>query len=130
MTSSNPIINVGSFFLFVAIVGAVALRYAIKGPEQDRLQPSMIFTEAATHLTNIGPADLENSAFLGDVLKVVAANRRKLPPPAGKVVDGEIVMLTEDQAREIAKEDEVALKPTLPSYEGPSANEPLDTSGH
>jgi hypothetical protein len=128
MASSNPIVTLGSFFLFVGIASVVTIRYLWKGPEQDRLQPSMVFTEASAHLTNIGPAEVENLPFFREFVRLAAEHRQALPLPSGKVVDGEVVMLTEDQAREIAREDQRALKPVSPSQPG-SSEEPAEELG-
>jgi hypothetical protein len=118
MTARNETIATGSFFLFVGIVIAVGLRYAVNGPENDRSQPSILVTQAETHLTNIGMSEIEHSPGVRELLfQVVAAGRRALPPPTGTVIHGEIQYLTEAQKREIAKQDEAALEPLVQSDE-------------
>lgn len=113
----NTLILNGSFVMFLGLATFVGCRYLWKGPEHERAQPFMSFTQLETHLGNIEPSALEQPG-LRELVLFAAANRRALPPPEGIILGSSsdptaVKPLSDDEARDIAIHDEAAVNPEL-----------------
>ena len=115
------------FVLFAFLAVIVAFRYVVKGPESDRGQPAVTVSHHQVSILNIEPAVMSSQDFI-DFVKVIAAYRRPLPPPAG-VIDGpasdlnSIREITPEEAEELRRQDAL-LAP--PMQQGSASPEPME----
>jgi hypothetical protein len=109
-------------YLFCIVLAVVSLivvgRYALKGPEADRGQPTVSFS----HQDNRMQAQFVNIDLTGDVARLLHAiiNRRPLPPPSG-VLEGlasdpnaTIRQVDPEAAQLLAREDSRLDASTIP----------------
>jgi hypothetical protein len=75
-----PIVAYLASGLFALCVIVVLLRYAVKGPEQDRAQPSLTYSPQQLQIVNMDPAAMESLA------NMMVHGRQPLPPAAGILV--------------------------------------------
>ncbi len=74
---SYAIVAYGSAFLVAVLVGVVAVRFAIKGPEAEHALPAVTFAGNQFQLINIDQATAE------DLVRFAIRNRKALPLPSG-----------------------------------------------
>src|SRR5438034_6542039 len=105
---SYPIVAYGAGSLVAFEMLVVVLRYAIKGPEADRVQPTLtIVHSSAQQVVELRNVDAEEMAAL---LRLAARFRRPLPLPAGVVRGsaadpGAIVEITREEATALLRQD-------------------------
>lgn len=104
--------------VLVVLILAVAGRYALKGPEADRIQPTVSFS----HQDNRMQAQFVNIDLTRDVTSVIHSvlNRRPLPPPSG-ILEGSasdpnatIRQIDHEAAQLLAAEDSRLNTSTIP----------------
>lgn len=119
--------------VFVLLLGSVLVRYQVKGPESELLQPSL----SLTHQDNRVQAQFVNfdvqqamSAQMMSILQAVLS-RRPLPAPSamieGSASDPKAFRpITIEMAQTLKEQDSQLLPPTIPpvppSAEGPNSN--------
>lgn len=104
-----PLIIYGSFFIFCALALAVVYRFHRHGPEVDRQQPIITFSQTETSIFNIEPSSMDVDEFRELVMYVVK-HRKELPLPTG-VIEGRasdpksIRVISREEAKRVAEED-------------------------
>ncbi len=103
-----PIVAYGFALLVGVQVLVVVVRYAIRGPEADRLQPTLTIVHSGAQqmvqMQNVDPAEMEA------LIKHAVKFRKPLPPPAG-IVRGSaadpaaIVEISAAEAETLRRED-------------------------
>lgn len=104
-----PLIAYGAFLIFCALLSAVLYRFVRHGPEVDRQQPVITFSQTETRILNIEPSSMGMAEFRELVMWVVR-HRRDLPLPAGVVVgrasDPKAIReISQEEAKRLAEQD-------------------------